>query len=640
MRLNPKYAICLIAIVYILASFYHKNWTKAFLHFNGDSLGYYSYLPSILIHNDIKTFEKTTFYRFKYAGQYAPDFDKFAKGEIPKPPFTVENYDKNSMTTGAQIPNGNRLIGYTCGVSILQLPFFLTAHVLAPILGYAPDGFSTIYIFMTFMGNVFYVLLGLFFLMKILGGYITNDNTISSVLITTALATNLFFFTIYSNWMSHSYLFFLCNILIFNTIQYYSNFKLKYLIGIAWSLGMILLIRPTDVIFCIFPLFFKVYSWSSFKERMAFFYSTISKMGIAFGVSFMTIFPQLLYWKYVTGSWIFNSYGESLKFDFTKSCIHAGLFSGNNGWLVYTPIMGLAVIGLLFALPFQKILRKDWFLPLILILPLHIYIIYSWWCWSYINGFGSRPMIETYPFWAIPLSIVLGFLIKKPFTALLAGLMMVFFIYLNIFQTNQQVTGQLLSEVGSKAFIIQTLGKSQIDKSDLMAFDCDIIQPKSPTLIKILAEEHFEDSTDGNFVRRFGDDKAHNGQFSYLLRPNTYSKTLESRDKDIEKGRWVKVCVWANAAKVDIFRNYDQSLLYVEFYRNGALSNSKQVRIENKLNNTAYVIGGAAHIWDNVDYFVPIPSDFNSNTDFIKARVWSFGEKELLIDDMKLELYK
>jgi hypothetical protein len=98
--------------------------------------------------------------------------------------------------------------------------------------------------------------------------------------------------------------------------------------------------------------------------------------------------------------------------------------------------------------------------------------------------------------------------------------------------------------------------------------------------------------------------------------------------------------VWANAAKVDIFKNYQQSLLYLELYRNGVLIDSKQVRIENKLNNTAYVIGGAAHIWDNVDYFVPIPSNFNSNTDLIKARVWSFGEKELLIDDLKLELYK
>ena len=121
MRLNPKYTLYLIALVSISFSYYQKNWTKAYLHFNGDSLGYYSYLPSILIHKDIKTFEKTTFYRYKYAGQYLPDFYKFEKGDIEKPPFTIENYDRNTMTTGGSIPNGNRLIGYTCGVSIAIL---------------------------------------------------------------------------------------------------------------------------------------------------------------------------------------------------------------------------------------------------------------------------------------------------------------------------------------------------------------------------------------------------------------------------------------------------------------------------------------------------------------------------------------
>ncbi len=59
----------------------------------------------------------------------------------------------------------------------------------------------------------------------------------------------------------------------------------------------------------------------------------------------LPIFPQLLYWKLVSGNWLFYSYGNE-GFDFLHPHIFDGLFCFKNGWLSYTPIMLFGLIGI------------------------------------------------------------------------------------------------------------------------------------------------------------------------------------------------------------------------------------------------------------------------------------------------------
>jgi hypothetical protein len=63
-------------------------------------------------------------------------------------------------------------------------------------------------------------------------------------------------------------------------------------------------------------------------------------------LGFTAVFSiQIIYWYYVSGHLVFNPYqGEG--FNFLEPKIHKGWFDFANGWLVYTPIMGLALIGL------------------------------------------------------------------------------------------------------------------------------------------------------------------------------------------------------------------------------------------------------------------------------------------------------
>jgi hypothetical protein len=109
-----------------------------------------------------------------------------------------------------------------------------------------------------------------------------------------------------------------------------------------------------------------------------------------------------------------------------------GLFGFCKGWFIYTPMMFLAVLGLFFV---KKHARSFW-LPLLIFIPLNIYIILSWWSWWYGGGFGLRAFIES----EAPLSICLAALIAEMFSMknkilkIAAFVPIVFFVYLNLFQ--------------------------------------------------------------------------------------------------------------------------------------------------------------------------------------------------------------
>jgi hypothetical protein len=54
-------------------------------------------------------------------------------------------------------------------------------------------------------------------------------------------------------------------------------------------------------------------------------------------------------------------------------------------------------------------LRKrapEMFLPLLVILPLNLWIIASWTQWDYGGGYGVRPFIDSLPLMAVPLATV------------------------------------------------------------------------------------------------------------------------------------------------------------------------------------------------------------------------------------------
>jgi hypothetical protein len=158
-----------------------------------------------------------------------------------------------------------------------------------------------------------------------------------------------------------------------------------------------------------------------------------------FGGFLIPWFPQFLYWKEVSGSFLYNSYSEvGSAFYFNNPHIIDFLFSYRKGWLVYTPLMLFAVFGLI---PLYRV-KRGLFYAIIPYMALMIYVFSSWWSWWTGGSFGIRSMVDLMAVMSLPLAALITRLNKRNWL-LKAGitLLLAFTIFLNIFQTWQYKEG-------------------------------------------------------------------------------------------------------------------------------------------------------------------------------------------------------
>ena len=123
----------------------------------------------------------------------------------------------------------------------------------------------------------------------------------------------------------------------------------------------------------------------------------------------LMIFPLLLYWKFITGRWLVNSY-QGLSFNWTNPEIINVLFSVRKGLLFWSPLLILGIIGLFFVTRYWKGIL----LPAVILLLLHTYVVSSWPAWWYGGSFGHRAFTETLPIFAIGYAALLETTREKP----------------------------------------------------------------------------------------------------------------------------------------------------------------------------------------------------------------------------------
>ena len=359
---------------------------------------YYTYLPATFIYNDIK-FEKDWGYNL---GKY-----QFGLNEDEV---------------------GNKYIKMTSGMAIMYSPFFALGHAYAKI--FTPEkanGYTAPYRTALSLGSLFYIMMGLWFLRKVLLRFF-NDNAVAWTLAIVFLGTNLLHYTVWRGAMSHGYSFALSCLLLYASIKYRHEQKIWQMLVVGLTAGLIVLIRPVNALI---PLVAGAYLLLNIFQGLI-------KMRpwhwvLMLAMSLLAISPQLFYWKYVTGNWIVYSYGEE-GFFFGDSQIINGLFSFRKGWLLYTPLMALSMFGMW---PLYKINKKLSIL-LSVMLVLAIYVTFSWWCWWYGGSFGSRPMIDYYGLLALPIAaLVQYFLSKKLGVKLVFSLFILMLISFSVLQNHQ-----------------------------------------------------------------------------------------------------------------------------------------------------------------------------------------------------------
>ncbi|MDD4425682.1 MAG: glycosyltransferase family 39 protein, partial [Mariniphaga sp.] len=301
----------------IICGWYGKNldtWGKNTIIQN-DVISYYAYLPATFIFHDLS---------FDFINDLPEDFE----GTI-----WVQT-----------APNGKSILRMTMGMSILWIPFFLLAHLVAHLLGVSTLGYSWPYSLSIFVAALFYMAVGLYYLRKILLRYF-SDVVAAITLALVILATNLMYYVITEPGMTHVYNFSLITAFVWFSVKWIEKPTVKYTLVLGFLAGLITLIRPVNVLVLVFPAFIGIASWRDFKDRLAIHWKKIVLAGF---IAFLVFVPQMVYWKLQTGQFVFNSYMDQGKFFFLKPHILNGLFSYRKGWLVYTPVMALAFVGLIW----------------------------------------------------------------------------------------------------------------------------------------------------------------------------------------------------------------------------------------------------------------------------------------------------
>jgi hypothetical protein len=156
--------------------------------------------------------------------------------------------------------------------------------------------------------------------------------------------------------------------------------------------GLLILIRPTNILFI---LTFILFSKNKGALSFGFYVKYWKHVLLMACCAVLVILPQLLYWKYITGHYFFNSYvGE--RFFFDNPHVIEYLIGFRKGWFIYTPMILIGLIGLFY---YRN--KNPFIISTFLIVPILVFLNSSWWCWWFGGGHGARGMIECYPLIAI-----------------------------------------------------------------------------------------------------------------------------------------------------------------------------------------------------------------------------------------------
>lgn len=534
---RPAYRRVIVAVLLAAMSLWYltrldPSHNKDTLRWDG--FGYWAYLPLVVVHDDL--------------GMRIPGLIEGIMSEYaPSATFYQAH----------QAPNGNRVIRYTPGLALLHAPGFLLAHAFAEPLGHKPDGFSIPYQRAAVITYLLFVLGGLLLTWKLVRMLFAASTSRWAMLLV-LLGTNLFLYFETNPMMTHGYSFFFVAATTLLTVHWHRHPRLRTAIALGCCLGFITLIRPPDVLVAIIPLLWPMQHRSWPNKLRHVFRHHITHVGFALVAFCIAVAPLFIYWKVIAGSWFWDSYqnpGEGI--DLHRPHLIDFLFSFRKGWLLFSPMIGVALLGLV---PLWKHERRMAF-AIGAFLLVDLYVVSSWTVWWYPGAFGQRAMIQTYPVIALLLAAGIDALpsfrsfVRHMWIGLATAL-----VALNLVQNAQFRVGIWHIARETKAHYLAVLFDHRIDveKDKLLLVD------------RITADRHtFKDRAlyqvypiDGTTMDIGSEQDAPNGRKAFLLDAATpYTPALERSFTQLTPSdhAWVQICaeVWCDTT----FSAVDASLV-------------------------------------------------------------------------------
>ncbi|MDY0078693.1 MAG: hypothetical protein RBR87_15600, partial [Bacteroidales bacterium] len=390
-----------------------------------------------------------------------------------------ETYQNTPNFYQLQAEGQHHIIRFFNGIAILLSPFFFLGHGIAGLSTYPADGFSYPYQLAMMVAAWFYVIVGLIFTRKVLLKFFDNKTT-SWTLIALYLGTNLLFWTTYDAGAPHTILFGIYALLLWFTIRWHEQQKTIYAILIGLLLGLIIVSRPSDIVAVLIPVFWNVYDSASFRAKIQLIKTHYKQLLLLISFTVLAGLPQMLYFYNYTGQVFYSTYTDpQSRLDFANPRFAWVLFSFRKGWFLYAPLMGFALLG--FVPLWKK--HKAITLPILLHFLFNLFLIASF---TSLVSYGWRAFIQSYAVLALPLAALIHFLLqKKRIIKVLAGLFLLFFIWLSVIQGWQIINEMIVPSRMTKAYYFRIFGKLNKSFKDykLLSIDPyldDVVQNQIP----------------------------------------------------------------------------------------------------------------------------------------------------------------
>ena len=356
-----------IAVLMILAQLYINSIPLNAPPIRSDGHGYYMYLPAFFIYHD------------------------------PRMTFLDEIDDVGSFsTTYFQSNTGAMVDKYTMGTALLQLPFFLVAHLITLLLNpIGATGFTEYYQIANGVSAAIWYFIGAVFAYKTVCKYIPKKFALLAVIVCT-FGSNLFHYATYDASFSHVYSFAMISIFIYwihMEKTFYTESKcskrLFYLLG-GVIYGLIILIRVTDATVILLYCLFNITGVKDLKNRIK---DIASSKIVFFGIGAIIAFlPQMMYWKITTGKFLMNSYGVTdagFKYLNSPKIIQV-LFVPERGIFFWCPVL---LVGVILGIIWKDRIKPMFFCSVIFFC-VYIYVIASWHSFTLAGGYSHRIFVN------------------------------------------------------------------------------------------------------------------------------------------------------------------------------------------------------------------------------------------------------
>ena len=568
-----------------------------------DAMGYYLYLPAQFIYHDL------SYLRFvpDIIREYSPTGGFYQAFPVP----------------GG--PEGALVMKYPLGIAVFETPFFWFGHWAAALLGYPQDGFSAPYQAAIALGGVAYGGLGLGLLRRVLLRYFANVAT-ALTLALLVLGTNYLQYAVFDSAMAHTYDFTLYALLLWLTIRWHERPRRWLAAAIGLTLGLLILTRPSEAVAVVLPLLWGVGSVAAARQKLALLrqrWPDVLLLGLCLGLG---VLPQLLYWKWATGSFVVYSYQEQ-KFNFLHPHTWSVLFSFRKGWLVYTPLMVLPLLGLWRLWRTQRALA----LPVLGYFLVNLWVVSAWDVWWYGGSIGQRAMVASYAALALPLAALLAWATapaRRPAVAWVLVPAVVLGIDLNLFQHWQYMYGIIHPDEMTRRYYWAVFSKTEITQDDYALLDVKtrIGQVTRHFERRSLSRLDFENLPPSDSAGVSASRGYESRQSGILGGGHQYSApvVLKLGAAGLRPKQWVR-------ASCQVYSDWGawNNQLVMVLQRGGKNIQWNAVRLHNNrcLNRT----------WNSIWFDVPLPDDAQP-TDVLSIFAANNGGSPVFVDDVQAEL--